>query len=239
MVSPRILVVEHEESCPPHLVGRWLTEAGCTLEVSRPYAGDALPDLTSYDGVLVLGGEMGANDDDVAWLPPLKRAIRDAVAAGTPLLGICLGHQLLAVALGGEVARSPHGQSVGLTDVRWADAAADDPWVAGRTGDEVAIHWNNDVVTRLPQGAVVLAHSPDGEVQVARFGPRAWGIQAHPEVDADVVRHWAVTERDEHVSLGRDPDAVLAAIEEAGEALVAHWQPLAARFAALVREDRA
>ena len=238
-MSPRILVVEHEESCPPHLVGRWLTEAGCTLEVSRPYAGDVLPDLTSYDGVLVLGGEMGANDDDVAWLPPLKGAIRAAVAAGTPLLGICLGHQLLAVALGGEVARSPHGQSVGLTDVQWADAAVDDPWVAGRTGDEVAIHWNNDIVVSLPDGGVVLARTPGGEVQVARFAPVAWGIQSHPEVDTDVVTGCAVTERDEHVSLGRDPDAVLAAIEEAGEALVAHWQPLAARFAALVREDRA
>ena len=87
-VSPRILVVEHEESCPPHLVGAWLAEAGCTLEVCRPYAGDALPALTSYDGVLVLGGEMGANDDEaVAWLGPLKAGIRDAVDAGTPLLG--------------------------------------------------------------------------------------------------------------------------------------------------------
>ena len=239
MAGPRILVVEHEESCPPHLVGTWLTEAGCTLEVCRPYAGDALPALTSYDGVLVLGGEMGAHDDHISWLPPLKAAIRDAVEAGTPLLGICLGHQLIAVALGGAVSPNPLGQTVGLTDVTWAEAAADDDWVAGRTGDEVAIHWNNDVVVRLPEGAVVLARSPGGEVQVARFGPRAWGIQAHPEVDADVVRHWAVTERDEHVSLGRDPDAVLAAIEDAGAALVAHWQPLTARFAALAGEGRA
>lgn len=238
MAGPRILVVEHEESCPPHLVGTWLTEAGCTLEVCRPYAGDVLPDLTSYDGVLVLGGEMGADDDHVAWLPPLKAAIRDAVEARTALLGICLGHQLIAVALGGEVSPNPLGQTVGLTDVVWTAAAAADDWVAGHTGDEVAIHWNNDVVTRLPEGAVALAHSPGGEVQVARFGPRAWGIQAHPEVDADVVRQWAVTERDEHVSLGRDPDAVLAAIEGAGAALTADWQPLTARFAALTGEDR-
>ncbi len=238
MAGPRILVVEHEESCPAHLVGRWLVEAGCTLEVCRPHAGDALPDLPSYDGVLVLGGEMSANDDTVAWLAPLQAGIRDAVRAETPVLGICLGHQLIAVALGGAVESHPRGQTVGLRPVGWSEAAVDDAWVGAHTGDEVAIHWNNDVVARLPEGAVVLARTPDGEVQVVRFAPHAWGIQAHPEVDADVVRLWAETERDQHVSLGLDPDAVLREIEDAGAALVAHWQPLAARFAALARQVR-
>jgi GMP synthase (glutamine-hydrolysing) len=236
-MGARILVVEHQESCQAYLVGGWLEDAGCALEVCRPYAGDELPDLTSYDGVLVLGGDMGANEDDtVAWLTPLKARLRDAVAAGTPLLGICLGHQVMAVALGGVVERNPRGQSVGLQPVGWSEDAAEDDWVGGRTGDEVAIHWNNDVVVRLPEGATVLARSPGGEVQVARFGPRAWGIQAHPEVELDVVRRWAADDRDDHVALGLDQDAVLAEIEEAAPALVAHWQPLVARFAALVAE---
>lgn len=235
----RILVVEHEASCPPHLVGRWLAESGCTLEMCRPYAGDDLPALTSYDGVLVLGGDMGANDDDtVPWLTPLKAGIRDAVAAGTPLLGICLGHQLVATALGGVVEKNPRGQTVGLQPVGWADHAEADDLVGGHTGDEVAVHWNNDVVVDLPEGAVVLARTPGGEVQVARFGRRAWGIQAHPEVDADLLRGWADSDRDDHVALGVDQDAVLAAIDEAAPALASHWRPLAARFAALAGEDR-
>ena len=239
MAGPRILVVEHEASCPPRLFGQWLAEAGCTLEVCRPYAGDALPGLTSYDGVLVLGGEMGAHDDDtVAWLAPLKAGIGEAVRAGTPLLGICLGHQLVAAALGGVVEKNPRGQTVGLQTVGWSDAAADDDWVGGRTGTEVAIHWNNDVVVELPEAAVVLARSPGGEVQAARFGSRAWGIQAHPEVDGEVVRQWAGTERDDHIALGLDQESVLREIDAAAVELEGHWKPLATRFAVLARGAR-
>lgn len=231
-MSPRTLVVQHQESCPPALFGRWLTDAGCTLEIARPYLGEELPSLTSYDAVLVLGGEMGANDDDtVAWLAPLKQGIREAVDAGTPLLGICLGHQLIGAALGGRVTKNPHGQTVGLQPLGWTDAADEDAWVGGHSGAERSIHWNGDVVVDLPDGAVVLARSPDGEVQVARFGPVAWGIQAHPEVDLDGIKRWAEEDREDHVSLGIDQDAVLADIEASAAELEKHWRPMAQRFA--------
>ena len=148
-----MLVVEHQDSCPPALVGGWLDRGGVRLEICRPYLGDALPSLPSYDAVLVLGGEMSANDDDtVAWLGPLKQAIREAVAAETPLLGICLGHQLVAVALGGRVTTNPPGQTVGLQPVGWTGPASDDEWAGGLSGAERAIHWNGDVVVELPPG---------------------------------------------------------------------------------------
>src|SRR4051794_16300 len=69
-----VLVVQHQDNCPPALIGEWLVEAGCVLDVRRPYAGDALPDdLAAHDAFLVLGGSMGANDDDAHdWLPPTK-----------------------------------------------------------------------------------------------------------------------------------------------------------------------
>jgi GMP synthase (glutamine-hydrolysing) len=231
-MGPRVLVVEHQESCPPALFGRWLTDAGCVLEIVRPYLGEALPSPTSYDAVLVLGGEMSANDDDtVAWLAPLKRIIRETVAAGTPLLGICLGHQLIGAALGGRVAKNPHGQAVGPLPLGWTEAAGEDDWVGGHSGAERSIHWNGDVVADLPDGAVVLARSPGGEVQVARFSPRAWGIQAHPEVDLDGVRRWAEQDREGLVLLGIDAAALLAEVAASAAELEAHWRPMARRFA--------
>ncbi|MBI4900737.1 MAG: type 1 glutamine amidotransferase [Actinobacteria bacterium] len=228
----RVLVVEHQASCPPHLVGRWLEEAGCTLSVCRPYAGDAFPALTSYDAVLVMGGDMGAYDDDRApWLPALKALLRDAVASSVPTLGICLGHQVLAVALGGEVIKNPRGQTVGLQPVGWSADALGDPLFGAHPGDEVAIHWNNDIVSALPEGGVVLARTPGGEVQVARFAESGWGIQSHPEVDTDVVTGWAAEDRDDLVALGLDEHVVLAEIKDAEAALEAQWRPLVQRFA--------
>src|SRR5680860_518681 len=98
----RVLVVQHEDDCPPAWIGEWLVEAGCTLDVRRPYAGDDLPaELGEHDALLVLGGAMGANDDAAhAWLAPTRELVRKAVRRALPTLGICLGQQLVAVALG-------------------------------------------------------------------------------------------------------------------------------------------
>ena len=239
MPAPSVLVVEQQDSCPPALWGQWLTEAGCDLHVVRPYTGDALPDVDGFDAVVVLGGEMGANDDDtVAWLAPLKVAIVAAVEAGIPLVGICLGHQLAAVALGGKVAPNPHGQALGVQPIGWTSCSAEDPLVADCHGEERAIHWNSDVVVRLPDSAVALARTPDGDPQVVHFGRRAWGFQAHPEADGEVVRRWAEADRDAHARRGVDQARILAAIDEAAPALARDWAPVAGRFAAMARAHR-
>ncbi|HEY0948999.1 type 1 glutamine amidotransferase, partial [Nocardioides sp.] len=211
-----VLVVEHDAECPPALLGTWLAEAGCDLEVRRPYAGDDLPALAAYDGLLVLGGPMGANDDERhGWLGPVKDLVRDARDTGVPVLGVCLGHQLVAVAHGGRVERNPRGQQVGLLEVGWTDAAGDDPLFGPLATPRRGVHWNDDVVTELPPGAVLLATAAGGEVQAARFAARAWGIQLHPEVDGPVLLPWAESDRGSHETRGIDTDAVLGEIDAA------------------------
>lgn len=234
----RVLVVQHEDDCPPALVGDWLADAGCALDVRRPYAGDPLPtDLDGYDGLLVLGGSMGA-DDAHPWLAPTKDLARGAVADGTPLLGICLGHQLVASALGGRVTRNPAGQQLGLLEVGWTAEAATDE-LFGRLAQAPApargAHWNSDAVVELPDGATLLATAPAGEVQVVRFAPRAWGVQLHPEIDHVILGRWAADDAGSHAAAGIDQAALLRAVEEAHDELVATWTPLATGFADLVR----
>ena len=236
----RILVIEHEAQCPPAHVGTWLTEAGAELEVCRPWAGDALPALAAYDGLVVLGGSMAAGDDALHhWLAPLRQLLRDATAADVPTLGICLGHQMLALALGGEVGPNPRGQQVGLFEVGWLDGVAAADELVGGLGTVRGVQWNHDVVLRLPDDAVPLAETPEGELQVARFGRRVWGVQLHPEVDVPVLTSWAAGDRDDHLERGIDQEALLREIGAARDELDRAWRPLTARFLALCRGEDA
>jgi GMP synthase (glutamine-hydrolysing) len=234
-----VLVVEHEPACPPAHFGTWLEEAGAVVEVVRPWAGEELPPLTAYDGLLVLGGSMGAHDDATTpWLEPVKERIREAVETGVPTLGICLGHQLLAVALGGRSEPNPGGQQVGMYDVGWTAEAAADELVGPVATERRGVQWNSDVVTALPEGTVVLAETARGELQAARFAPTAWGVQLHPEVDRTVLESWAAGDRDDHLEKGIDQEAVLREIDAARGELDEAWRPLAVRFAELARRPR-
>lgn len=224
-----MLVVQNEADDPIHLLGTWME--GVELEICRAYGADPVPESPEgIDGLVVMGGAMGANDDEKAsWLPATRELIRNAASAGVPTLGICLGHQLCAVALGGEVIVNPGGRQLGLLDVGWTAEAADDDLMAGLVGPRRAMHWNDDIVMRLPDGARQLATASTGEVQAARHARTVWGIQWHPEVDDAVVASWA--------SDGGLPESerqrVLEDLVRSRAALDAAWIPLARRFAAL------
>ncbi|MGA8247352.1 MAG: type 1 glutamine amidotransferase, partial [Nocardioides sp.] len=159
-MSARVLVVQHEDDDPIHLMGGWM--GGVDLDVCRPYVdGETLPPgPTGYDGIVVMGGAMGANDDATSpWLTPTKELIRRADADRVPTLGICLGHQLAAVALGGEVRPNPRGRQFGLLEVGWEPAAHLDELFAPVATPRRALQWNDDVVTRLPEGSRALARA--------------------------------------------------------------------------------
>ena len=221
--------------CPPGWVGDWLSQAGAELDVRRPYRGETLPGtLDDHAGLVVLGGSMGANDDaDHSWLGPTKALVRHAATAGVPTLGICLGHQLCAVALGGVVDRNPAGQQIGVVDVGWTAEAAADPLLGPVARPARAVQWNNDIVAEPPAGAVVLARTARGEIQSARFAATVWGVQWHPEAGADICRGWAEHDRDEAAERGVDLEEYVAHVAEASEELQATWHGLAAGFAAL------
>jgi GMP synthase (glutamine-hydrolysing) len=230
-VNSRVLVVQHEDDDPIHLMGVWMEDVDLT--VLRPDRGDVVPPTTEgYDGLVVMGGAMGAHDDvEAPWLPATRDLIRSAATDGVPTLGICLGHQLCTLALGGEVERNPKGRQLGLLEVGWGAAAVDDPLLGPLVGPRRAMHWNDDIVTRLPGGAVQLATASTGEVQAARHAETVWGVQWHPEVDDALIREWATDGSLAPVDRERLLDELVRSRGELDEA----WRPLALSFTTLVR----
>ncbi|MGZ4495175.1 MAG: type 1 glutamine amidotransferase [Nocardioides sp.] len=239
MTSP-LLVVEHEAECPPGWLGEWWAQDGVALDVRRPWSGEELPaDLSAHAGMVVLGGAMSADDDAVhPWLTRVKELVRSAASDGVPVLGVCLGHQLAAVALGGTVEVNPRGQQVGVLPVGWTDAAGDDPLLGPLAGPARAVQWNNDVVSAVPPGTVELARTADGELQAARFAPTVWGVQWHPEAGVEIIGPWAEHDRDDARERGVDLDRYLRDVADAREEMRATWRGLASGFAALARLPR-
>jgi GMP synthase (glutamine-hydrolysing) len=223
---PPVLVVQHEDNCPVGLIEPWLTRAGLESDVLQAHRGRAVPaELVDHTALVVLGGHMGANDDaDHPWLLPTKALIATTVASGRPFLGVCLGHQLATVALGGRVTPNPHGRSRSLLPLGVTDDGVRDVLISAVPAGAPVLHWNDDVAVELPATAATLATSPDGTVQAARFGPSAWGVQFHPEVDVSIVRRWA---------RGEDPEAeqtALAALVDRRDELHQVWEALVSRF---------
>lgn len=189
-----LLVIQHEDVDPIGLLGERFTELGVGLDIRRGHDGHDIPlslDPAEHQGLIVLGGSMGADDDaEHGWLTHTKTLLRWATSTqAVAVLGICLGHQLLASALGGRIGRNPAGRALGLKPIGLLPDGMDDLLLRGTAG-AAALQWNDDVVLALPTGATVLARTPDGAPQAVRYGRRAWGVQFHPEVDAATFARW-------------------------------------------------
>lgn len=210
---PTLLVIQHVPWEGPHRI----LDACRELEVRtvEPLSGDALPSHAEVSGVLVMGGPM--NVDEVERYPGLaaeREWLAEAVRRETPILGICLGAQLLARALGAEV-RAGEGPEIGFAPVEVHDAA--DPLVGALAPETTVLHWHGDVFD-LPDGAIPLASSARTKHQGFRHG-NAWGLLFHAEADVALVGKWLAEPamRDEAVAaLG--PDAPVTLRHQAREA---------------------
>jgi GMP synthase (glutamine-hydrolysing) len=165
--------------------GPALRAAGVRLDERRLRHGDALPALDEVDGVLAMGGEQTAPDPE---LSEQAAFLREATARGMPVLGVCLGAQLLAHAHGGEVRRLARRHLDWLPLIA-RPAAEGDPVLGGLPAGAAGIHWNEDGFA-LPPGAVELLRSPAGSGEGFRLGERSWGVQFHPELDEAALEHW-------------------------------------------------
>jgi len=188
----RFLVFQHIDIEHPGIFRDLMTERGIAWDAVELDEGEPIPALDGYDALMVMGGPMDVFDEGtLPWLVPEKAAIREAVRERRmPYFGFCLGHQLLADALGGRCERMDAAE-VGILDVHLTGEGEADPLMQGLPTSFKALQWHGVAVTELPEGGVRLAESPACAIQAQRVGQHAWGLQYHVEMTATTVRDWA------------------------------------------------
>ncbi len=219
-----MIIVQHQDSVGCGHYAEWLGEH----HLVRPYEGEAVPDRIE-DALVVLGGSMNAYADiEAPWLPQVRTLIRQCLDEDVPVLGICLGAQLLSVAAGGGVqVADPAGMELGVTEISLLPAAHDDDLLGGLPTQIAGVSAHSDGIRPLPPQATLLAESARYP-QAFRIGQRAWGLQFHPEVDAPTFRRWA----EEDISgLPDASPAKLAQILAEAEARWAEMQDVARHIA--------
>jgi GMP synthase-like glutamine amidotransferase len=239
----RALVLQHVAVEGPGTLASYLAIRGWTLATVALYEGARLPeDAQEYRAVIVMGGPMGVYDEaQYPFLRDEHRFLTRVLGQGIPLLGICLGSQLLAQALGARVYRNPH-KEIGWYTVDLTPAGAADPLFAGLTSPMPVFQWHGDAFD-MPAGATPLASSPLCTHQAFRYGDRVYGLLFHLELTPDIIHSWMATFHDELVSVQGtiDPARIVAEMphrcveyQRIGRRVFANlvehvWEPLATR----------
>ena len=231
MTDQAVVVIQHLEPEGPALIGDAMVRRGLRVDTVRTDLGETVPtDASELAALVVMGGPMSAgSDQDFPSRQSEIALLRDALDRAVPVLGICLGAQLVAVAGGAAIHRGPTPE-IGWGTVSIEPGAAEDPLLRGLTGELAVLHWHGDTFD-LPEGAIHLASSAAYPNQGFRLGPRAWGLQFHLEVDQAAVDRFVA-------SVGHEAADPAAISREAGERLArsaADRDLVLDRFAALVR----
>ncbi len=188
-----VLIIENDPEVPAGILGSLLQEEHLDFRVLQLHRGEPCDGLSGATGLVVLGGAMSTSETDrFPFLHDVKRLMQNALDSGLPLLGICLGGQLLAEVTGGRVSRGAHGER-GLHEIVLTREGRRDPLFSGLPDLFSVLQWHNDSF-HAPEGAVLLAGSARCPHQAFRFGTSSYGIQFHPEVDEPIVASWASTE---------------------------------------------
>jgi GMP synthase-like glutamine amidotransferase len=185
----RFLVIQHIACEHPGAYEDEMLARGIAVERVEIDEGEALPDWRAFDAIIAMGGPMGARDDEpLPWLTREKALIAEAVRAGAPFWGVCLGAQLLAASLGACVDRAEHPEIGIHRDVELTCAAGRDPVFGGAPAQLTTLQWHADTF-ELPRGASLLASSPQC-VNQAFAWRRAYGLQFHLEVSPRLASAW-------------------------------------------------
>ena len=236
-----MLVVKTGSTLPPILSARgdferWIAEGmglrSDEMDVCSVVEGETLPAVDAPRGVVVTGSPAMVSAR-APWSEATAAWLVEAVEAETPVLGICYGHQLLAHGLGAEVGPNPKGREMGTVELEFAPEAERDVLLGG-IGPRMPIHTTHvEAVLSLPDGAELLAHSDLDPFSSFRVGACAWGVQFHPEFDAEIMRGYVEARYEILEAEGHDPAAIRDAVRDAPAA----WG-LLARLAEIARTHR-
>jgi GMP synthase-like glutamine amidotransferase len=183
-----VLAIQHVQVNPPGLVGEVLEELTIPYDVIQATE-DHFPDLTAYSAIVSFGGTQHVYlEKQEPYIAHEEELIRQALKQDMPFLGICLGSQLLAHALGAKVVKRPP-EKMGFLQIHFSQEGQRDPIFADLPGYEQAFHWHDDVFD-IPKDAVKLAGDKPNEHQAFRYGRNAYGTQYHVELTAGMLNNW-------------------------------------------------
>lgn len=232
----QVLVLQHAECEAPGLIAQAVERAGGVLKQVHTFKAEAVPEeVRAASGLVIMGGPMGVYEyDRYPFIRNELHLIEDTLKQNKPLLGVCLGSQLLASALGSEVTKGKQ-KEIGWHRVKLADAAQEDPLWNGVERAFMACHWHGDVFD-LPTGSTALASSILTPCQAFRYGAAAYGILFHMEFTPDILRGMTTAFKDELREEGLDGDSILRESETYLPPLHRNANRVFSRWAALLED---